>query len=754
MPKLEMLINYVAGEECRIAVTHDGRLAELYHERASSSSHVGNIYKGRVTNVEPSIQAAFVDFGLERNGFLHISDLHPKYFPKAHREEVEAVGKKTPRRDRPPIQDCLKRGNEILVQVLKEGIGTKGPTLTSYLSIPGRFLVMMPSMERLGVSRRIDDDDHRRSMRKMLDELNPPDGYGFIIRTAGMDRTKTDLKRDLAYLTRLWKTIERRQAKVKVGELYTESDLIVRTLRDIFSNEIDRIIVDDISAAERARDFLAISSPRSQSKVLYYDEAVPLFHRFGVEQQIDNIHARHVPLPSGGSLVIDQTEALVAIDVNSGKMRTNNDAETTAYKTNIEACDEICRQLKLRDLGGVVVMDLIDMRMTKHRKALENRFRDNLKNDRARTKALSISQFGILEMTRQRMRPSLTSSAYEECDSCRGEGWVKKADSVVLDIMRRLALSMQNEKVTAIELMVSPSVAFPLLNRKRGMLAQLEQTFDKQVLVRVRNSATNDQIDIRAIDERGGEVDFEDLKSMKQPSLQSVDEALGALAETMDDDFDSDDAEETDETTPKSSDSAEGEQKQGKKRRRRRGGRGKGQQSSNSEKSEAQTDAPAEEKKEDKDQAKKDQDQTESDTENKTDAEANASEEAKPKKRRRRRRRSKGAKPEEGDSSSSSESNASDQNQGKDAEAEKTDSDNKTDQADQNGQTSTEDSGNQSSSSGKRRRTRRGGKKHRARREAAERKNAEGDHSSEQKTTSISSGYSNRIIPAVKDKED
>ena len=219
MSKTQMLINYVPGEECRIALVEDGRLEELYQERASSESHVGNIYKGRVSNVEPSIQAAFVDFGLERNGFLHISDLHPMYFPGKMREEFEKVGSKTPRRERPPIQKCLRRGDEVLVQVIKEGIGTKGPTLTSYLSIPGRFIVMMPQMQRLGVSRKIEDEEVRRKMRKALEELKPPKGFGFIVRTAGIDRPKTELKRDLSYLQRLWKSIEARRKQVVVGEL-------------------------------------------------------------------------------------------------------------------------------------------------------------------------------------------------------------------------------------------------------------------------------------------------------------------------------------------------------------------------------------------------------------------------------------------------------------------------------------------------------------------------------------------------------
>ncbi|QQE12225.1 Rne/Rng family ribonuclease [Planctomycetota bacterium] len=511
-----MLINNVPGEECRIAIAVDGKLDEFYQERSSSESHVGNIYKGRVTNVEASIQAAFIDFGLERNGFLHISDLHPKYFPGKDKEEFEQVGSKTPRRDRPPIQKCLKRGQEIVVQVLKEGIGTKGPTLTSYLSIPGRFVVMMPDMQRLGVSRKVEDEDARRAMKKTLNELKPPSGFGFIVRTAGIGQTKTDLKRDLAYLARLWKSIEKRKKAIRtVGELYAESDLVIRTIRDVFRTDIERIVIDDITAAKRARDFLAVSNPRTKTKVEYYHDPVPLYHRFGIEEQIDQINAREVPLPSGGALVFDQAEALVAIDVNSGKSREAQDAESNAYNTNKEAVDEICRQLKLRDLGGLVVNDLIDMRESKHRRKIEARFRKNLKNDRARSRINPISQFGMLEMTRQRMRPSLKNSIYNECVHCAGSGHVKTAETVVLEVMRYLAMVMHHRKVTQIELMISPDVAFHLLNKKRSQLVGLERKFDKPVMVRVGGDQI-DFVEIKAYDERQVVLNVENLMSARQ----------------------------------------------------------------------------------------------------------------------------------------------------------------------------------------------------------------------------------------------
>jgi ribonuclease E len=574
MPKQEMLINDTPGEECRIAIIQDGQLEELYQERASSESHVGNIYKGKVAHIEPSIQAAFIDFGLERSGFLHLSDLHPMYFGGSAKEDSERIGKKTPHRDRPPIQNCLRRGQDILVQVIKEGIGTKGPTLTSYLSIPGRFLVVLPYMERLGVSRKVEDDESRHKMREILDELNPPKEFGFIIRTAGIGRTKADLKRDLAYLQRLWKTIEKRmETTSQVGELYTESDLVIRTIRDVFSADIDRIVIDNEAAAHRAKSFLAIANPRSGSKVVVYRDPVPLFHRYDIERQIETIHGRVVPLPSGGSLVIDSTEALVAIDVNSGKSRDSRDAETNAYKINLEAADEVCRQLRLRDLGGVVVIDLIDMRPLKHRREIEQRFRANLKNDRARTQVSPISQFGILEMTRQRMRPSLKKSIYTDCPSCKGAGLVKSAESVVLDVTRRLALIMHKPDVTHVELTISPDVAFYLLNRKRKQLTALEQQHNKSITVRVGGGSL-DFIQLDAFNANGSKLEAELLSAI--PSVKSappVEADLQELGATP----------QPSQNTPPQPDGtdAEADKPKPRRRRRRRGGRSKQAAASN-----------------------------------------------------------------------------------------------------------------------------------------------------------------------------
>ncbi len=501
-----MLINVAEGEECRIAIMQDGKLEELFVERTSAESHVGNIYKGKVVNVEPSIQAAFIDFGLSKNGFLHISDLQPQYFHQKGSER-EDIGRKTPRRERPPIQRCLRRGQEVIVQITKEGIGTKGPTLTTYLSLPGRYLVMMPGMHRLGVSRKIEDDEARRKMREALGELSLPKQMGFILRTAGLDRTKRELQRDLNYLQRLWKVIAVRiKSERAPAALYQESDLVTRTIRDVLTADFSRILLDDKRTADRARAFLGIAMPRSAGMVSYYDSKEPLFHKYGIEAEIERINSRHVSLPSGGSLVIDTTEALVAIDVNSGRRRDFQNAEEAAYKINLEAADEIARQLRLRDLGGVIICDFIDMQSDKHRREVERALREELKKHKERAKILRMSRFGIIEMTRQRQRPSIEQSIYDDCPYCRGSGLAKTAESMTLHVMRLIRLAIHQDGVQTVELRVTPTVAFDLLNRKRKALYELERATQKRILVSADASLGVDQVSCECVDARGRAV--------------------------------------------------------------------------------------------------------------------------------------------------------------------------------------------------------------------------------------------------------
>jgi len=505
----EMIINVSEGYECRVAVLHGGKLEEIFIERTATLSNVGNIYKGVVTNVEPSIQAAFVDFGREKNGFLHISDVQPQYFPN-HSGPGEDVGRKTPRHNRPPIQKCFRRGQEVIVQITKEGVGTKGPTLTSYISIPGRFLVMMPGMSRHGVSRKIEDEDARRRMRDVMKELEIPNGMGCILRTAGLDRTKRDLQRDLTYLQRLWKTVADRVKRLPTpAELYRESDLVTRTIRDVYSSDFSRIVVDHEPTARRAGEFLRIAMPRTKSCIELYTDREPLFHKMGIEAELEKINMRHVPLPSGGSIVIDSTEALVAIDVNSGRFRSPRDAEETALLVNVEAAEEIARQLRLRDLGGLIVCDFIDMRFDRNKRKVETTLREALKKHKERARTLRMSAFGLIEMTRQRQGPSIKRNTYHDCPSCHGTGLVKMPDSVILDAMRAVQLAANHDKVSLIRVTLAQDVAFRLLNVKRDVLSVIESETGKQIRILGDAGFTTDQLEIACEDARGREIVFE-----------------------------------------------------------------------------------------------------------------------------------------------------------------------------------------------------------------------------------------------------
>jgi len=503
----EMLINVAETEECRVAVVENGSLEELYVERASLGTHVGNIYRGKIVNIESAIQAAFVDFGIGKNGFLHISDLHHRYFHPAGAEPREDIGRRKSMKDRPLIQNALHKGHELVVQVTKEGIKTKGPTLTTYLALPGKYLVMMPWMRKHGISHKIEDDEERTRLHRMLQESKLPKGQGFIVRTAGQGCSKRDIQNDLRYLRRLWAAIKRRMENEKApGELYQESNLVIRTLRDVFNSEISEIICDSESVVRRIKDFLYIATPRLKRKVTYYDGNVPLFHKYNIEDEIAKIQSRTVQLKAGGSIVIEQTEALVSVDVNSGRYRRNQTAEQTAYETNMAAAVEIARQLRLRDLGGLIICDFIDMHSEKHRRNVEKTFRTAVKPDRARSRILRMSTFGVVEMTRQRMRPSLQLSTYLACPNCAGTGFVKSHESLSIEIIRLLNLSASKKQIKRIELFVSPEVADCLQNEKRAAIMQIEQLSDKRVIIHSTPSYTGEKHQLVCYNLRGSPV--------------------------------------------------------------------------------------------------------------------------------------------------------------------------------------------------------------------------------------------------------
>ncbi len=552
--KKEMLINVSQSEECRIALLEDGQLEELYTERTSQHNWVGNIYKGKIVNIEPSIQAAFVDFGVGRNGFLHISDVEPQYFrqggydpeeiAKAEREEdeeddrEEAARSKVrdeeeddeeegddrgprrgggrpprgrPRRNfssrprfKPPIQEIFRRGDEVLVQVIKEGFGTKGPTLSTYISIPGRYIVLMPTLGRVGVSRKIEDDVARRKLRQTMLELDPPKGVGFIVRTAGQDRSKKELARDVAYLLRLWKIIVKRIEKSDGPcDIYEESDILIRTIRDTFTEDIDSIVVDHEEAYTEVKEFLEMVMPRFVDRLQHYTGREPLFHKYKLEAEIARIHQRVVPLKNGGSIVIDQTEALVAIDVNSGNFRTDSSAEENAFQLNMHAAKEIARQLRLRDLGGVIVNDFIDMGKDSHRRKVEKTLRDAMERDRAKTKILRTSPFGLIEMTRQRIRPSFKKSVYEDCPCCKGRAVVKTAESMSLEVWRLILMACDVPNVARVTVKVHESVAAYVNNKKRRELIDIEESAGVNIQILGSESAFPEHCEIEGRDKDG-----------------------------------------------------------------------------------------------------------------------------------------------------------------------------------------------------------------------------------------------------------
>jgi len=529
--KKEMIINVSQPEECRVAVIEDGQLEELYVERASQGNCVGNIYKGKVVNLEQGIQAVFVDFGIGRNGFLHISDVEPQYYRQGGFDPTKPIdqqnGKKQDKqqdsrrkgrgqqrhynggrpRVKPPIQDIFKKGDEVLVQVIKEGIGNKGPTLSTYLSIPGRYLVLMPSLGRVGVSRKIEDDKERRKLRDILLDLEPPKGLGFIVRTAGLGKKPGDLERDLAYLIRLWKAIVRRVEKTQTPvDIYEESDIIIRTMRDTVNSDMDAIYIDEKDAYKRARDFLEMIMPKFVDRLHLYDGKQPIFHKYQLDQEIARIYKREVKLKEGGSIVIDPTEALVAIDVNSGNFRTDSNAEVSAYKMNLNAAREIARQLRLRDLGGVIVNDFIDMRQEKHRRGVERALRDAMDRDRARTKIMRTSPFGLIEMTRQRIRPSLKRSVYDDCPCCSGRGIVKTAESMAIEVVRKLMMASRKNEITRVTVRVHEGVSAYLNNKKRREIMALEETGDMVIQVLSIEGLFPEHLELDCRDAKGKQV--------------------------------------------------------------------------------------------------------------------------------------------------------------------------------------------------------------------------------------------------------
>jgi ribonuclease E len=456
----KLLIN-VAVEETRVALVSSGTVTNLEIDTASLDQARGNIYKGVVHRVNPSLQAAFVDYGAEKQGFLPVSEIHPDYYP----ERVRGM--------KVPIQDILHNGQELMIQVMKDEIGSKGAGLSTYISIPGRYLVLMAESGKTGISRRLPDDERQR-LKSVVDGLDVPEGFGVIIRTAGVERPQVDLESDLSYLRRLWKSLDDRFKGLKEpGLLHQERSIALRFIRDYATTDLEEIICDDTDTVEEIQDFCEILMPEMRMRVRHYGDPTPLFSRYQVEDQIDDIFARRIDLPSGGYLVIDQTEALVACDVNSGRVKTD-DIEKTALKTNLEAATEMARQLKIRDLGGLVIVDFIDMREKDNIRSVEKRARESFAEDKAKVKFTRISDFGLMEISRQRLKTSIMKGSFENCDHCGGTGKLRSTESSALYLLRRLKETVIRGNYLHASAQMPVNIANYVLNRKRRDLLELE----------------------------------------------------------------------------------------------------------------------------------------------------------------------------------------------------------------------------------------------------------------------------------------
>ncbi|TNF31459.1 MAG: Rne/Rng family ribonuclease, partial [Deltaproteobacteria bacterium] len=456
----KLLIN-VAYEETRVALVESGKIQNLEIDTSRVDNNKGNIYKGVVHRVNPSLQAAFVDYGAEKQGFLPLSEIHSRYYPKALK------GKKA------TIQDVLIQGQELMVQVVKDEIGNKGASLTTFISLPGRYIVLMADSDKTGISRRVESDERQR-LKGAIDELPVPDGFGLIVRTAGVGREKDELAQDLEYLSRLWSNLQESFRKLRgAGIIHQERHIALRFIRDYAHAGIDEIIVDNKDVYDEIVDFCTALAPELKSKVRHYSDSRPLYSRYQIEDQIDDIFARRIDLPSGGSIVIDQAEALVAIDVNSGRVKTD-DIEQTALTTNLEAAAEVARQLKIRDRGGLVVVDFIDMRSKENIRKVEAAVKDAFASDKAKVKYSKISEFGLMEISRQRLQSSIMTGSFTPCLHCGGTGRVRSVESSALYLLRRLKETVIRGNYMHAEARMTTDIANYLVNRKRRELMELE----------------------------------------------------------------------------------------------------------------------------------------------------------------------------------------------------------------------------------------------------------------------------------------
>jgi ribonuclease G len=473
----EIVIN-VEPLEDRVAVLEGGVLEEFSIERDSDRNISGNIYKGRVHNIEPALKALFIDIGAEKNAFLHYWDAMPAALDNGV-EQIDRGGKKRAQKriTSNDIPKLYPPGSEIIVQVTKGPIGTKGARITTNISLAGRFLVLTPFTDVFGISRKIEDPEERKRLRKILNELEVPDGMGVIMRTAGEGMKARYFVRDIAILLQQWREIEEKMQSGGAPKLLLqEPDIVERTVRDFLTDEIDRVVVDDLETFERVKKLVAGISKRSEKKILWHSEPVPVFEKYNVNKQIDSAFRRQVWLRSGAYLVIDETEALVAIDVNTGRNKGGGDTDNTILNTNLEAAEEVARQLRLRNVGGIIIVDFIDMKARKDQQHVLKHFKDCLKRDKAKTHVLPISQLGLLEMTRQRVAESISRAIYMECPTCKGRGVVKSPESMSVEIQREInRLLAKHPEIHELRVIVHPRVLDRLRNEDEQLLVDLER---------------------------------------------------------------------------------------------------------------------------------------------------------------------------------------------------------------------------------------------------------------------------------------
>lgn len=558
-----MLINATLPEEDRVAIVEDGILTELDIEIAGRQQTKSNIYKGEVIRVEQGLQAAFVDYGAQRPGFLQIGEIHPSLYPKRDDD--------SPHPRRPAITDILRRGQQILVQVVKEERGNKGAALTTEISLPGRYMVLMPESSSRGISRKIDNDSVRKGIKQTMAGLELPENMGYIIRTAAIDQPAEELKRDFDYLLNTYNSIISHNETAKAPALiYQESNLVIRSIRDYFSTDIDEVLIDDRAVFQEARDFFKAVMPEHASLVKLHQERRPIFSRYQIEEQISQLSSNTVNLPSGGSIVLDQTEALVAIDVNSGKMSSEQDVEATAHRVNLEAAVEVARQLRLRDMGGLVVIDFIDMRQRKNAREVEKALKTSLKIDKARVTVGRIShQFGLLEMSRQRIKANLGEGAYRACAHCQGKGRIQSEESCSISLLRQIQASTAKGNVSKVLCRAAVDVANYLHNNKRRELHDLEQRYNLTISITADSLFLPEQIELEVI--KQSQERKENRNNVEQAPLVDMDVSLRGQEDTSPEQPSSSEANATitEETSETSTDNQETTERKKPRRRRR-----------------------------------------------------------------------------------------------------------------------------------------------------------------------------------------